>query len=227
MKAFKITVVCFIILIIVLAARGIYLLSNLTTAEKDKFTVTASDGTKFEVLYTLYNFPDLSYSLDIYGKNGEMEPLFSGDESGEKDIMIQYLYEKEAFKYYLVEQKDYQSGNQEHKRILLITSEQEFSLGNENKYIDTSDYDGMLTKEFPPDYLRIIYPLAEERIINHNEGDYVYLYAESLIQQGNQEILKKLKQFVDGAEPFTVQCYSRDAIIYKSRELLENYGGDQ
>ncbi len=97
-KYMKIALVIALLLIVALLLFN-HTLNNLTVSRREIATITANNGQKFKVIYTLHNFPDESYCVDIY-TDADRYNVFGGDGSGTSDIDIEYLFTNEFDDYY-------------------------------------------------------------------------------------------------------------------------------
>ena len=71
------------------------------TVYKKTESITSSDGERFKAVYEVKNFPDESYSINIYGTDNEFRAYFSGDGARDgREVIVNFLYSDERYRYY-------------------------------------------------------------------------------------------------------------------------------
>ncbi len=196
-----------------------YLANNLNVAEKSKTKITASNGVKFKVVYTLYNFPSESYGIEIYEKRGDKIRIFSGNGRGGSDIQIEYLCSDGDYDYYKAICENYGKVCEE----LFVCNDEAFDYYGGQTHI-AQNYESTLSFN---EIDELFIPAAKYEIMNDNNGDYVGAYAEHLISFGDKELLQKLRFFVESPDEIKCEIHTKEEILAKCNELLQKYGDVQ
>lgn len=195
----------------------VYRFNNLDVKEKNSFHVKASDGTKFKVVYTLRNFPDESYDVSVIGHSNDKATIFSGDGTGSEDVSIDFICENGPYKYYIAYQN-------ENKRLFVCSKSKKLGIMTDGSYIESYSDTILFSDNQDDSSYEVFTPIAKNQI-RKNQGDYVIAYAEVLIQNGEEEILDKIKYFVSKPEKIECNFYTQEEILAKCNELLQKYGG--
>lgn len=224
MKKHKKLLICFLVimLLIVFLTMCIHFLNNLTVADKSKTKITASNGEQFKLIYTLHNFPDESYSLEIRDKFGGTIGVVSGDGSGNKNVEIEYLCSNGDFDYYKV---IHENRDIVYDELFVYNEKESFIIEDDKNHI-AKHYDSILMfNDHEGETFELFIPAAKHQILNDNNGDYIGAYGERLIVDGNKEILEKIKFLAENPDAIKYDICSKEEILLKCRELLQKYGG--
>ena len=210
---------------VVFCAFLLYRFCDFTVVKKDRFYITADDGTRFKAVYRLRNAPDETYDIAIKWKSGDSTKIFRGDGRGSQDIQIEYLGESGDYRYYnAIMRDDYSEMDSE--RIFVCTRKEKLRIRTDGSYIESYS-DLVLFRPYKDENrYKVFLPLAKIQILR-KYGDYVIDYADILIQEGNTEILDQIRYFVDNPDDFKYEYYTKEEILAKCDELLQKYGDVQ
>ena len=203
----------------------LYSFCDFTVVNKDRFYITADDGTRFKAVYRLRNAPDETYDIAIKWKSGDSTKIFRGDGRGSQDIQIEYLGESGDYRYYnAIMRDDYSEMDSE--RIFVCTRKEKLRIRTDGSYIESYS-DLVLFRPYKDENrYKVFLPLAKIQILR-KYGDYVIDYADILIQEGNTEILDQIRYFADNTDDFKYEYYTKEEILAKCNELLQKYGDVQ
>lgn len=193
-------------------------------ADRERYNVKVDNGDKFKVVYTLYNFPDESYDIRLYGKNKEFIHLFGGDGSGNKYIEIDFLCSNGNLDYYKVLHENHQNI---HEKLFVYNSKEKMVFDGCEKHIESFPDGIIMFNDTESDIFELFIPAAKHQILNDNNGDYIGAYGERLIVDGNKEILEKIKFLVENPDVIKYDICSKEEIVSRCQELLQKYGGEQ
>ncbi len=187
----------------------------LTPTEWDTYFVTASNGKKFRVTYEMYNWPDINSRIFLHYRWDKDSIYIKGEETS-KDINIDFLYENSNFSYYKVTHLTYDE-NTSGKTIAILSKNKKISIITDGSYIECVPEINL----FVWDFIQEIYPLAKYEILSNNNGDFIIKYAESLITDEKNQIIDKMKYFVENPDEIKCEYYTKEEIISKCNELLD------
>lgn len=215
-------IICIVsmVLLLIIAKCG-YTIANLTVAEKEIMKITANDGRKFKVVYLLHNFPDESYEIVVYGKSGDNTSIFHGDGKGTSDIEIIHLFKENDVDYYKAIKKHWE-GDKE--KIFVCSDSKKINIMTDGSYIESYALDILVDIDQSENSAELFIPIAKHEILTSNQADYIMAYAEKLILSGEDDIIRKIKYFVDNPEDMVCEVYTQEEILTKCRELLSEYG---
>ena len=221
----KKVIILIVVIIVILMLPIVYMQIATTSTEKNtKLNVTASNGVEFREVYTLYNFPDESYDIKLYGRNKEFIHLFGGDGSGNKHIVIEYLCSSGNLDYYKV---IHEYREKVYEKLFVYNEKERIAFDDCEKYIESFPDGIIMFNDTESDIFELFIPAAKYQILSDNNGDYIEAYAERLIMDGNNDILQKLHSFVENPNDIKCELKTKDEILAKCNELLQKYGGGQ
>lgn len=192
----------------------------LSIDKNTKLNVTASNGVEFKEVYTLSSFPDESYEIRLYEKNKEFIHLFGGDGSGNKYIEIEFLCSNGEIDYYKVLHENRQTVYEE---LFAYNSKEKMVLDGCEKHIESFPDSIIMFNDTESDTFELFIPAAKHQILNDNNGDYIGAYGKRLIADGNEEVLQKIKFFVENPDEIKNDICGKEEIILKCNELLQKY----
>ncbi len=196
---------------------------DIMAVKNDTYYVTASNGERFKVLYRLYNFPDESYSLDICDKFNNKTYLFGGDGCGTKDVNIEYLLTDNDIDYYKAN-IEYWRIDKMHKEIIFAHSKsRNLDIMGNASHIESYVHSVMVENDQTEKTYEIFAPVAKHELLVNDNADYVIAYAEKMILENENNVLDKLKYYVDNTDAIECTEYTKEEIIAKCLELLDRY----
>lgn len=218
----KKVIILIAVIIVILLLPIVYIQIATSSTEKNtKLNVTASNGVEFREVYTLYNFTDESYDIKLYGRNKECIHLFGGDGSGNKHIEIEYLCSSGNLDYYKV---IHEYRGKIYEKVFVYNEKEKIAFDGCEKYIESFPDGIIMFNDTVSNIFELFIPAAKHQILNDNNGDYIEVYAERLILDGNRDILQKLHSFAENPSDIKCGIKTKDEILAKCNELLQKYG---